>query len=115
VSIDRSAEKQEMARRSLERAGLGDMVDLRAGDATELVTELDGPWDAVFFDADRVSAPEQLEVLAPKLAERALLVADNVLSHPEEIRGYLEAVQKLDGFRHVVAPIGKGLSVAFRG
>ena len=115
VSIDRDAGKQEMARRNLERAGVAEVVELRTGDATGLVAQMDGPWDAVFFDADRVSAPEQLRLLVPRLAERALLVADNVLSHPEEIRGYVDAVERLAGFRHVVVPIGKGLSVAMRG
>ena len=115
VSIERSPEKHAMARANLTRAGLVGLVDLRRGDATEIIAALPGPFDAVFFDADRVSAPRQLEMLMPKLAGRALLLADNTLSHPEEIRAYLDAVNALPDFRHIVVPIGKGLSVAQRG
>jgi predicted O-methyltransferase YrrM len=115
ISIDRNPEKQAMARENLRRAGLIDSVDLRLGEASAVVRELDGPFDLVFFDGDRTSAPEQLRLLLPKLASAVLVVADNVLSHPREIARYLAAVGKLEGFDHVVVPIGKGLSLAHRG
>jgi predicted O-methyltransferase YrrM len=114
VTVDRSAEKQALAEANLRRAGLRDVVELCAGDATAVVGELAGPFDCVFFDADRTSAPRQLELLLPKLAQDALLCADNALSHPNEIAGYLDAVRALSGFDHVVIPVGKGLSVAYR-
>lgn len=115
VSLDRSHTKQAMADQNLMQAGLRHRVDLRLGDATGLIGSLDTYFDAVFFDADRVSAPAQLAMLLPKLATRVLLFADNVLSHPEEIQGYLDAVSSLEGFTHLVVPVGKGLSVAYRG
>ena len=85
VTIEREAGKAAEARANADRAGLADWVDVRGGDATEGGAGLAGPFDAVFFDADRVSAPEQLRLLLPKLAPDALLLADNALSHPEEI------------------------------
>lgn len=115
ISIERSAEKQAMARENLERAGLSGHVGLILGEATAVVRELAGPLDFVFFDADRLSAPEQVKLLAAKLAPRALIAADNVLSHPQEIAGYLKTVANLQGFDHVVVPMGKGLSIAYRG
>jgi predicted O-methyltransferase YrrM len=115
ISIDRSVEKQSIARENLRRAALLDRVDLRLGDANTIVGELTGLFDFVFFDADRISAPEQLRLLVPRLAAPALVLADNVLSHPAEIAGYLAAVARLPGFDHVVVPIGKGLSVAYGG
>jgi len=115
VTIDQSAEKQSLARENLRRAGLLDSVELLLGKAGTMVRELVGPFDVVFFDADRVSAPESLAFLMPKLTPSALLLADNALSHPEEIAGYLAAVEKLKEFEHVVVPVGKGLSVAYRG
>jgi predicted O-methyltransferase YrrM len=115
VSIERSSEKHAMARANLAHASLIGLVDLHLGDATEIIAGLRGPLDVVFFDADRVSAPRQLELLMPILSERALLLADNALSHPDEIRAYLNAANSLAEFRHIVVPIGKGLSIAQRG
>jgi hypothetical protein len=43
-----------------------------------------------------------------------VLLADNAISHPDEIKIYLEAVKNLPQFNHTVVPVGKGLSVACR-
>jgi predicted O-methyltransferase YrrM len=114
TSIDREAHKIELADNNLRRAGLRDAVDLIHGDATEVVSTLSGPFDCVFFDADRLSAPSQLALLVPRLTTDVLLFADNALSHPEEIADYLAAVEALPQFEHLVVPIGKGLSIAYR-
>jgi predicted O-methyltransferase YrrM len=114
ISIDREAAKQEQAAANLQRTGLRDLVELRCGDATELVADIPGPFDFVFFDADRFSAPAQLKLLMPKLTEDVLLCADNVQSHPDEIAGYLQAIAALPEFEHLIVPVGKGLSLAYR-
>jgi predicted O-methyltransferase YrrM len=112
TSIDRSSWKHQMARDNLSQAGLLEHVDLCLGEAADVIAALPGPFDFVFFDADRISAPSQLSLLLPKLARPALILADNALSHPDQIAGYLAAIPKL-GFQHVVVPIGKGLSIAY--
>lgn len=114
ISVDRDSTKHALAATNLLRAGLRDRVELRCGDATAIVADLAGPFDCIFFDADRYSAPDQLALLLPRLTPDVLLLADNVLSHPAEIAGYLEAVQKLADFEHMVLPVGKGLSMAYR-
>lgn len=114
VSIERDAAKLGQARENLARAGLADRVELIEGDATAVTAELPGPFDCVFFDADRVSAPAQLRLLLPKLAADVLLLADNALSHPEEIAGYVAAFQELPEFSTMIVPVGKGLHIAYR-
>ena len=114
TSVDRDAGRQVEARANLSRAGLLGRVDLITGEATEVVAGLAGPFDLVFFDADRVTAAVQLGLLLPNLAARAVLVADNALSHPAEVADYLAAVASLPGVAHAVVPVGKGLSVAVR-
>ena len=114
ISIDRDAHKQAQADANLRHVGLREKVNLKCGDATEIVAGLSDPFDCVFFDADRYSAPAQLALLIPKLAQDVLLLADNVLSHPGEIAGYLESLEALPQFERIILPIGKGLSVAYR-
>jgi predicted O-methyltransferase YrrM len=114
VSIERFPEKLAQARQNLDRAGLLAAVELIEGDATDIVRSLPPHFDCIFFDADRVSAPAQLEILLPKLTADALLLADNVLSHPEEVAQYRTMVERLPGFIWTVAPVGKGLHIAWR-
>jgi predicted O-methyltransferase YrrM len=114
VSIESSAEKLALARRNLARAGLDRRVELKEGHATEVVAGLKGPFDCVFFDADRISAPAQLRLLMPKLSDDVLLLADNALSHPEEIAAYIAFVEQLPDFICTLTPVGKGLHIAWR-
>jgi predicted O-methyltransferase YrrM len=114
VTIEKDSSKALMAKQNFKRANLDASIDLRVGSATEIVKELTGPFDCVFFDADRVSAPEQLQLLLPKLTDDVLLLADNVLSHPGEIEGYIRMFDRLPDFTTSVVPIGKGLHVAYR-
>jgi len=115
ISIDRNPDKHTLARENLRRANFEDRVELRTGDAEEIVRGLPGPFDLVFLDADRRKFPEIMEIVLPKLADKALVIADNVLSHPEEIAGYLKFISGRDDFQHTMVPVGKGLSIAYRG
>jgi predicted O-methyltransferase YrrM len=114
ISIDRNPDKHVLARENLRLANLQDRVELRTGDAAELVRQLTGTFDLVFLDADRRKFPEILQILLPKLAPKALVIADNVLSHPEEIAEYLQMISSLADFQHTTVPVGKGLSIAYR-
>jgi predicted O-methyltransferase YrrM len=113
TSIDRDASKHALARENLDAVDLLRYVDLVLGDATDIAARLPGPFDCVFFDADRVSAPKQLDLLLPKLSLPALLLADNATSHPDQIAGYLARLEAIDGIAHTIIPVGKGLSVAY--
>ena len=114
ISIEILPEKLALARKNLARAGFEHELDLMEGHATDVVARLSGPFDCVFFDADRVSAPSQLQLLLPKLSDDVLLLADNALSHPEEISAYKDVVEKLPGFICTLTPVGKGLHIAWR-
>lgn len=65
TSIEREAHKLALADGNLRQAGLREVVDLIHGDATQVVATLAGPFDCVFFDADRKSASSQLALLVP--------------------------------------------------
>ena len=114
VSIERSFPKWEMAVENLTRAGLVKYADLILGEADEVIDRLGGPFDLVFFDADRVGASGQLRRLLPKLTADALVLADNVLSHPDQVASYLATLDELGEFDSMIVPIGKGLSIAYR-
>jgi len=114
ISVEILPEKLALARKNLARAGLEQRVELNEGDATDVVARLEGLFDCVFFDADRLSAPSQLRLLLPKLSDEVLLLADNALSHPEEISAYRKMVEGLPNFVGTLTPVGKGLHIAWR-
>ena len=73
----------EVARGSIERAGFGDVVDLRVGPALGSLPGLEadgaGPFDLVFVDADKPSTPDYVAWSLERTRPGGLIVADNVV------------------------------------
>jgi predicted O-methyltransferase YrrM len=79
TTCDVNQETTEIARRYAEEAGVADRIDYRLGPALEAIAELDGPFDLVFIDADKVNYVNYYEAVLPKLADDGFIIADNVL------------------------------------
>ena len=114
TSLERNPEKVRLARANLARAGLADLVEIRAGVAAETLAALPGPFDFVFLDADRPSYRTYLELLVPQLVPGGLLIADNVVSHRAELAEYLARVKAHPELVAVTVPIGKGEEIAVK-
>jgi predicted O-methyltransferase YrrM len=69
----------EVARRYIDEAGYADRITVHVGPAVQTLSRLDGPFDFVFVDADKVGYPAYYEAVLPKLAERGLIAFDNML------------------------------------
>ncbi|MGB6450933.1 MAG: class I SAM-dependent methyltransferase [Steroidobacteraceae bacterium] len=115
ITLDLARHKQDYARTMLDRAGLADQVDWRTGDALELLKELDGPFDFVLIDLWKDLYVPCFELIAPKLAPRAILVADNML-RPEYARADAEAyrarVRRHRDMESVLLEVGSGICVS---
>lgn len=81
VTLEAKPEYAEVARNSLERAGVGDQVEVRVGPALEALPELEGegPFDFVFIDADKVNTPDYFTWALDHVRPGGLIVADNVV------------------------------------
>ena len=83
ISLEANAEYAEVARHSIERAGLGEVVELRVGPALETLPALEeegvGPFDLVFIDADKVNTPNYFAWALDHCRPGSLIVADNVV------------------------------------
>jgi predicted O-methyltransferase YrrM len=83
ITLEANVEYAEVARASIERAGLGELVDLRVGPALETLVELEdedvGPFDFTFIDADKVNTPNYFAWALDRSRPGSLIVADNVV------------------------------------
>ena len=69
----------EVARRHIAASPHADRIEVRVGPALETIASLEGPFDLVFVDADKVSYGDYVEAVLPKLSERGVIVIDNTL------------------------------------
>lgn len=115
VTLELSAEKQEYARSALDRAGLSQHVEWLQGDALDLLASLDGPFDFILLDLWKELYVPCLDLFVPKLAEGAIIAADNML-FPELVRPeaeiYRAAVRTKPGLQSVLLPIGQGIELS---
>jgi predicted O-methyltransferase YrrM len=83
VTLEAESRYAEVARANIERAGFGDVVELRVGPALETLPQLfdegSGPFDLVFIDADKANYPGYLEWSLKLSRPGTLIVADNVV------------------------------------
>ncbi len=81
IYTDGDRRNADQARRYLDRAGMLDRVDVRVGDALELLSEEKGPFDLIFNDIDKEDYPRALRMSVPRLRIGGLFVGDNALWH----------------------------------
>jgi predicted O-methyltransferase YrrM len=82
ISLEAKAEYAEVARRSIDAAGIGGKVEIRVGPALEALPGLEGaeaPFDLVFIDADKVNTPNYFAWALDRTRPGGLIVADNVV------------------------------------
>ena len=72
-------EHAAVARRYIDEAGYADRITIHMGPALETIERLEGEFDFVFIDADKVTYVAYYEALLPRLAERGLMAIDNTL------------------------------------
>ena len=115
TTFELSAEKQAFAREQLAEARLGGFVDWRQGDAVELLPSLDDGVDFVLIDLWKELYVPCLDLVYPKLAENAVIAADNMLFPPDsrpDAEAYRAAADAKGNLQTVLLPVGHGIGLS---
>ncbi|WP_309066509.1 O-methyltransferase [Microbacterium sp.] len=78
VTIEAEAANAEVARASIDAAGIGDRVDIRVGRAVDVLPTLVAGFDLVFIDADKESNTAYLDWAAKLGHPGTVVVLDNI-------------------------------------
>lgn len=83
VTLEADPKHAEVARRNLDRAGVGEGVEIVLGKALETLPGVEakggGPYDLFFIDADKASIPEYFQWSLKLSRPGSLIVVDNVV------------------------------------
>jgi predicted O-methyltransferase YrrM len=112
LSLEHDPAKTEAWRRNVEKAGLTEWAELLEGDAFEQLPRIDDVFDVVFLDAEKDDYEELFRLAREKVEPGALIVADNVLSHPDPLAQYSAARQADPTLLSVTVPLDRGLELS---
>jgi caffeoyl-CoA O-methyltransferase len=112
LSLEHDPAKVEAWRRNVEEAGLEEWAELREGDAFEQLPRIDDVFDVVFLDAEKDDYEELFPLAREKLEPGGLVVADNVLSHPDPLARYSAARRADPTLLSVTVPLDRGLELS---
>ena len=83
VTLEVEERHAGVARENIAEAGLADRVEIRVGDARELLAGMvesgEGPFDVIFIDADKGGYPEYLEWAMRLSRPGSLIMGDNAI------------------------------------
>jgi predicted O-methyltransferase YrrM len=110
VTFELLPEKAELARATFEQAKVGAFVEFVHGDARGHVADYE-KIAFCFLDAEKEMYEDLYNLIVPNIVKGGLLVADNVISHEEDLKKFVEKVGKDKAVDSVILPVGKGLLV----
>ena len=125
TTLEVDAENAAIARRHIDSSPVGRRVELIVGDALETIASLEGPFDLVWMDALKSEYPAYYDAVLPKLAERGVIVADNLFragaaldatvadAGTAGIREFARRVNADERVHNVLLTIGDGVMLAW--
>ncbi len=126
VYTDGDPKKAEEARGYFKRAGVLPSIDVKVGDALEILSEQKNEsYDIIFNDVDKQDYPRVFKLAVPRLRRGGLFVTDNVLwsgkvakSNPDaSTKAILEFNKLLYGSKELfttILPLRDGVAVAMK-
>ena len=112
LSLERDPDAAARWRENVQEAGLEEWVELLEGDALELLPAIDDVFDVVFIDGEKAQYEAYFGHARERVEPGGLVVADNVLSHPDELGPYVEARRADPGLLSVTVPLDRGLELS---
>lgn len=131
TTIENYEKRIPIARENFRKAGKEDRITLLCGDAAQVLTTLEGPYDLIFMDAAKAQyihfLPEVLRLLGPG----GILVSDNVLQDGDLIeshfaverrnrtiykrmREYLYVLKNHEELETSILPLGDGVTLSIK-
>lgn len=121
TTIEANKEVEGIIRKYLAKAGVEDRVQLIIGDAKAVIPTLEGGFDLVFIDADKLSYPTYYDLVIDKVNLGGVILADNVLwegkvlnvntkeRDTQAIQAFNDKVQNDPRVENVLLPLRDGL------
>ncbi|HMU33288.1 MAG TPA: O-methyltransferase [Pyrinomonadaceae bacterium] len=103
ITLDIQEETNRVAHSYIERTEYKNIIDLRLGEAKDLIPQIKEPIDLVFIDADKSNYSLYYDLVFDKVRPGGFIIADNVLWSGRVLNEEKDAdTQALHDFNHKV-------------
>jgi predicted O-methyltransferase YrrM len=107
TTFDVDAAKVRLARETFRMAGVEAWVEPVEADARQQLPAMEG-FSFCFIDAEKELYLDCYELVIPRMVPGGILVADNAISHYDDLASFLDRVTQDNRVDALVVPIGKG-------
>lgn len=129
LTVEYRQELCDEARAFIADAELSDRIEVRQGMAIAELEKITTPVDLAYIDCVKEEYPRYLELLVPRMSERGVIAADNVLwkglvaksavpdaerQRTEALRAFNLAIVQHPQLRATVLPLGDGVALAVK-
>ena len=114
TTLEIDPKKVAVATANLREAGLDGIATIVAGDAAAYLRARKEPFDFVFLDAEKEDYAAYLDMVVPLLSPGGVLVADNLLSHEDDLAPFRDRALADERLSGLVVPIGRGELLAVK-
>ncbi|MEX2574915.1 MAG: class I SAM-dependent methyltransferase [Balneolaceae bacterium] len=124
ITLEMNLRYKSISNKFLSREPYRNKIRQIDGPALESIEKLNGMFDLVFLDADKVHYPDYYRVVKPKLKSGGVLVTDNTLwggsvLAPDDAKSRAvdrmnRLIQEDADFENVLLPVRDGVSVALK-
>lgn len=104
----------ELAIKNFEECNLSDTITIKQGKILDTLNTLTDQYDFVFIDANKAEYKDYFLALQPLLASHAIIIADNVTSHREDVQPFLETLFSHKDFETVLLEIAQGITISYK-
>lgn len=124
TSIDKNEELESRVKSYFQESEFADQINMKVGDALEIIPSLTETFDLIFIDADKTNYLNYYNLVIDKLDSGAFIIADNVLwsgkviepleTADEDTKALLKfntAIQDDARVENVLFPIRDGLMI----
>lgn len=116
TTIEYYDKRQSVAIENFKKCGVIDVVRPLRGSACEVIEAFDESekFDFVFIDANKREYVKYFELIKPHLTPKAMIVADNIISHAEKVQTFIDAVDADEDFQYAIVELPGGILTAYR-
>ncbi len=100
-------DKVKLARETLAKAGIGDVVQIIPGDARRLIDQY-SDISFCFLDCEKDYYLDCYEAIIPRMVSGGILIADNTMSHATALKPFLDRAYNDDRVDAVPVPFKSG-------